>query len=367
MRPPNTPKARKSQKKPRELKNQNGKTKSVKQHAASPSIMTIQINIQYILAALLFVLGQSLSLESISQSPSAEPPLAPAHDQVLQQLQAQALESSHSSQAIWLELESEEVKPGKILARYTPDQSGTPLGALLLIHPQGSLPAIQSLDQDLESYLSRHGWSVLSLPIPAGILQRTTENPSTPNTNAQKLADGASDKAIDSTDNKFVINPKADMPNELPSVIDANVKAHIDAGMAALAKENPLTVFIAGYGLGAQFSCEYLTAQGTNSTTPSGQKIMGALLINAQTGYLAQEVLDISNLKLPILDIYHRDYPQAQTLAQGRHQSALKAQLPAYRQSSFIKYDSIFVQKKVRGFLEGVLKPGPAAIAAQAY
>lgn len=236
------------------------------------------------------------------------------------------------------------IEPGdgseKQLAIWRPDLSGTPKGALILVHSMGDQPLTSKTMRPLQDHLSLQGWASLSIGGPE-------------------------------------VN-KTSAPLK-QTELQARAVSTLNAAMAFLHSKGQYNIALLGDGLGNAWVWSFaqqLTGmpetgpaktQTLRSNTQSAEvsyDIRAIIMLNTHDAMLANPYLDEAfsqwpaKAPYPILDIYVENYGHSSPLAKKRRDQARQLGLTKYRQKRFpatpplhlTEQNALF--KYIRGFLD---------------
>lgn len=281
-------------------------------------------------------------------------------------------------EAVWIEVDGE-----KLLAFWHPDQSGKPLGALVLLHAPGQNPRWADLLLRLHEYLPLHGWATLSIELPElpghAIPDR---KPLVPASNTAPEPQATQTAAVDESQ---VVHQEADEPatatetpaNPVPTPVDsiaevrAGIQRRITAATQYLHQQGQYNLVLLGEGAGAFWALEHLeqaVAPAAPTSTDATRKgiveraIRALIMVDLQipeplvaktSGGL------LRHPQVPTLDLYTDWSPAARDAAAGRKQEAVKAAYETYIQKRLPPAAGVLDSKRettltktLRGFLQ---------------
>lgn len=281
---------------------------------------------------------------------------------------------------------------GEFIGIWQEDTSGTPVGALLMLHDASQMPDWPGQLQPLRQYLSQHGWATLSIGLPepdARVLpprpepvklppppaegENSGDGEKTSEDDPKKAEAAAADKKDkekekeknnESAEKKPGEPPETDVvyndatgklgdgslpaaPAPKPEVLPAPpaepiAQARINAGLTLLKEKKQFNNVLLGVGLGAARAAYFVVqhqadpaqqAPGGGALTPPFQAL---IFINPQMQVPALANFNLtqamSNPKLPLLDIDFLDHPAAPDSAKLRKTTARKNKLAAFEQ-----------------------------------
>lgn len=198
-----------------------------------------------------------LSLAILVTSPTGAEPQSVQQEQFWAERISQHIDNK---QIAWLE----EANAGKFLSLYQRDNSGHQQGAAVILHEAGTHPAWPEVVDPLRRMLPEHGWSTLSLQIPA---------------------QGETPEAIE------------------PSALDAKVAGRITTAIGFLNDKGITNIVLIGYGLGAQLALNFV-----EQYPEAGIKAL--ISISPHDKGIAEQANSQPSFKTAMLDIYaERDLP----------------------------------------------------------
>jgi hypothetical protein len=181
-------------------------------------------------------------------------------------------------------------------------ESATPQGGILILHDAGQTPDWPFLLQQSRTYLPVVGWTTLSIALP--IPQRDA-------TAWQPLDPDAAPERVEETAEQW----------------QHRVLARIASGIKELNEQGNFNLAMLGYGDGAYWAGRYLTER------MAPEEADGYALILWQAPLARPEVADyISQLTIPILDLYMGESAALNRAARQRKAAAARARHPDYLQ-----------------------------------
>lgn len=214
-------------------------------------------------------------------------------------------------EAVWLGPED-----AQFLAIHTPDLTGEPKGAVILLHGMGAHPDWQEVIHPLRVRLPEHGWATLSVQMPV------LPNDATP-------ADYA------------------------PLVPEAAPR--LRAALAWLEERTEGPVFIAAHSLGAIMAAAGLA--GDTGLQPDGLVLIG--MGGSRDDPHLDSLAYLEQLSLPVLDLFgSRDLDSVLAGREARARAARRVGNDAYRQVEVTGANHFFtgledtLVRRVRGWLE---------------
>jgi pyruvate/2-oxoglutarate dehydrogenase complex dihydrolipoamide acyltransferase (E2) component len=221
-------------------------------------------------------------------------------------------------------------------ARYIADLSGEPFGAVIVLHASGQHPSWPFTVAALLDDLPLHGWSTLSIELPAPAQDATTPAPAT-------TTPAAPPPAAASPANKSNTPTPATTPaaaNNSAIGIEPQAQARITAAVKYFTDQNkkPARVVLLGFGSGAIRAAEWTRQLVANQPPPPPlQKTepISALILIAPVNRLIGLEQDLPKIlpstELPALDIILNSDPQAVADAEARRRAVLHQRQRIYR------------------------------------
>ncbi len=259
-------------------------------------------------------------------------------------------------------------------ARYLPDLTGQPRGAVLLLHDAGQHPAWPFTLAALFEELPLQGWHTLAIELPA---------PAAADSPEAALAAAAVDPApaAPATTPAAPITAPAD-PNAAPppapaptlSLREMAVQARIDAGIRQLvpAPTPQSVVVLVGFGSGAIRAAETVKLRMAGNGAASPMPLRALVLVNAEhelpgMAETLPALLPLSSL--PTLDLVQGEQRLQLEAQEQRRRAVLRQRERLYRAvvlpplSAANGSDSSAMSRRIRGFLQQLPQPtgDPAA------
>ena len=334
------------------------------------------------------------------QAPADAPPKPPAPPPVVGDHNATLADQLPSGQVLWLRVDPPNPEPaqpaqpaqpadnaaaaaeqapakpdpdaGKFLARFIPDLSGEPRGAVIILHDSDQHPSWPFTVAALLDDLPLHGWSSLSIELPAPAQDAKPLPPITPATPApaNKPADGtpntAAEPAADTTAPTPPASPVAPLPEPL-------AQARIAAALRYLTQDKHLPqdkkvpVAIIGFGSGAYRAAEFAAQIAAGNPDQTIKPIAALVLIaprNSLPGIASDLPQILPTTTLPTLDMVLSSDALARADAEARRRAVLhqrtriyqRIEFPPINQTSSPDHSSMV--KRVRGFLQQQIGKG---------
>ncbi len=289
----------------------------------------------------------------------------------------------------WLEAEGE-----SFLAIYEADYTGSPQGAVLILHAEGRHPAWHSALEAIRRELPQHGWATLAAALPSPAVPAVPARPAPPPPAPAQAAESApapeSDQASppDPADTGETAQPgeseevfndatgaigdgsaapaaAAEPAAAPPKPVEQRVNARLNSALQFLQQRGMLNLVILGHGVGAARAAEFYRA--FHASAAGGRQggaispLRALIFINARNRIPMTEVdlpLSLTDPALPVLDLYYRTDLRDQREAERRRQQARRQRLENFvqlrmpRQISELDADKNPLLRRVRGFLD---------------
>ncbi|RRQ22269.1 DUF3530 family protein [Thiohalobacter thiocyanaticus] len=214
-------------------------------------------------------------------------------------------------EAVWLEADD-----AQFLAIHTPDLTGEPKGAVILVHGMGAHPDWQEVIHPLRVRLPEHGWATLSVQMP--------------------------------------VLPNAAAPTDYAPLVP-EAAPRLRAALTWLEDRTEGPVFIAAHSLGAIMTAASLT--GDTGLQPDGLVLIG--MGGSRDDPHLDSLAHLEQLTLPVLDLFgSRDLDSVLADREARARAARRAGNTAYRQLEISGANHFFtgledtLVRRVRGWLE---------------
>lgn len=256
--------------------------------------------------------------------------------------------------ALWLPVDDQQV-----LAFWQPDRSGTPLGAVLMLHDWGDSPRHPATLRRLHEYLPLHGWATFSMelpdlppatiparanPAPAAVVDEeplTKEDSET--AGEESLAEEAPETAdegtlaMDSpeaTEEAPVAREPAEDSAAAPSEEEIVKQIHrrIHAATTYLHQQGQYNLILLGEGRSALWVLQHLeqalpppevSSENRKSTAVIERTFRAVVLVNAETPNPATPLAtELRSSDIPTLDVFTDFHLDARAAAQSRRQAA---------------------------------------------
>ena len=226
-------------------------------------------------------------------------------------------------------------------ARFIADLSGLPRGAVIVLHNSGQHPSWPFTVAALLDDLPLHGWSVLSIelpapaqdpdPAPAGSVPAPAAAPGAP----PPATPAATNAAAAGTPTTATATPANAAANPASATgIEARALARIAAGLKYLADRREQNVVLLGFGSGATRGAETVRRMVADPAILKTDPITTLVLIAPQNRLNGLE-LDLPKIlpatELPTLDIILSSDPQALADAELRRRAILHQRQRIYR------------------------------------
>ncbi len=216
------------------------------------------------------------------------------------------------------------------------DLTGQPLGAVIILPDSGHVPSWPFTAAALVDDLPLHGWSVLSIELPAPApaeskpdAQTPPEKPATTNT-----------PAAASTAPSAATSPASPAPTPAPTAptppaIELQTQARISTAIKYFAEQNQRNIVLIGFGSGAIRAAETLKdIAATNTATPADTTPITALVMIAPQQQIGGVELDLPKLLpltgTPALDMVLDSELQARADAEARRRAVLHQRTRIY-------------------------------------
>lgn len=287
---------------------------------------------------------------------------SPASERLAKQARQLLAGAAEAPATVWLE-----VAGGQVLGFWQADTSGTPVGAVLMLHAEGHSPRWPATLLNMHHNLPKFGWSTLSVELPPPApklvpprLRLGQASPATP-------ADAARETPEENADAQPVDDETAEEPTQVADAVPADVPPEpamtteeveqltvdtIAAAIDFLQQRGQQNVVLLGEGLGAEQAASYLAAMG------EAAKINALVMLDPQpAGIAAREALmghpAVSTLDLITsadFDDRARARERRQLSKKMRYQNyVLRRILPPTRHTDSGRENEI--SKAVRGFI----------------
>ncbi|HET8711740.1 MAG TPA: DUF3530 family protein [Spongiibacteraceae bacterium] len=252
------------------------------------------------------------------------------------------------------------------------DLTGQPLGAVIILPDSGHVPSWPFTAAALVDDLPLHGWSVLSIELPAPA-------PAQPEPEAQTSAGkSAPTSALAPTTNaapSAATNPATPAPapaaaSSTPLAIEPQTQARISAAIKYFAEQNQRNIVLIGFGSGAIRAAETLKdIAATNTATPADTTPITALVMIAPQQQIEGIELDLPKLLpltgIPTLDMVLDSDQQTRTDTEARRRGVLhqrtriytRLELPPINSASDAQHSGMV--KRVRAWLQKNAYPKP--------
>lgn len=275
---------------------------------------------------------------------------------------------------IWLPVEDQQV-----LAFWQPDQSGQPLGAVLMLHAQGQNPRWKATLLRLHEYLPAYGWATLSVELPDLPPQAIPERPQPDSSGAHSETsppegDTAQEQPTRNTEaadtetatEESAVQPPAAIAKPTREDVEEQIQLRIQAASAYLHQQGQFNLVVLGEGISAQWALQYLaiavppaapTSADTKRSAVIERAVRALVLLNPkdEPGNLTDL---LQHPAVPTFDVFTDFSLDIRKAADKRKQKARKAGYEHYVQrrlppmTGATDADEIMVTKAIRGFLQ---------------
>jgi hypothetical protein len=244
-----------------------------------------------------------------------------------------------------------EAEQDKFVARYIADLSGEPRGAVLILHDSGQHPSWPLTVAALIDDLPLHGWSTLSIELPAPTSDKAAATPAQPAAPAAAPPAPAAGAAAP---------PPAAASNL--SAREQQAQARIAAGLRHLTGQQQTNIAVIGFGSGAYRAAEFVRQAAAGNTAPITALTLIAPLNQMSDGSESlPKILPATGL--PALDLVLSSEPLARSEAELRRRAVLHQRTRIYQQvelppiNSDTRPGQSLMVKRVRGFLQQHAQP----------
>ena len=296
---------------------------------------------------------------------------------------------------VWLDALEEQ-----FLALYEREFTGSPLGAILLLHAEGQHSSWPQTIQMIRSSLPKYGWNTLSmsLPNPQAIPHPKRDEPAPvqqPDTSNETEGEGPDDaeSVADSEDESSPVKATSgeeeeiydagqnglsdgSIPEQIPSNAAASVAelaipvedrslARIQAALSYLHDRGQFNIVLLGDGVGAARAGYFFTQLPSPKTPKEGQKaikpIRAVVILNARNHTPIGDLDLLGSLfdpEVPTLDIYFGQDRRNSMEAELRKQYTQRQQFQVYKQIRLPAMSNVSQQgenrlsRRIRGFLQ---------------
>lgn len=215
-------------------------------------------------------------------------------------------------------------------ARYIGDLSGLPRGAVIILHASGQHPSWPFTVAALIDDLPLHGWSTLSIELPAPAQDRATQSTTaTAGAAAVPAAGTPTNKAAPPTP-----TPAPATANAVASGIEPRAQARITAAVKYFVDQKQKNVVLLGFGSGATRAAEAVRQMVADPALKKTDPITTLVLIapaNRLNGIEDDLPKILPSTELPTLDIILSSDPQALADAEARRRAVLHQRQRTYR------------------------------------
>jgi Protein of unknown function (DUF3530) len=251
---------------------------------------------------------------------------------------------------------------GKFLARYVADLSGEPRGAVIILHDSGQHPSWPFTVAALIDDLPLHGWSALSIELPAPAQDAAPAAAAS----AATPAPAPNPPAAPAQPAPTAAAPEPAAPPATPIAPEAEAQARIAAALRYLGEQKQGNVAVIGFGSGAYRAAEFVRQLAAASPAKTTSPVT-ALVLVAPLNALPGNAEDLPKLlpatALPALDLTLNSDNQARAEAESRRRAVLHQRTRVYQRIEFppvngaASPDHSLLVKRVRGFLQKQAAP----------
>ncbi len=303
----------------------------------------------------------------------------------LESRQQKHILNSLPAQTSWLDTQA-----GKFAIVWSPDTTGKPFGAVLLLHDAGQTLHWPSSLKNMHENLPDFGWSILSLalpnPRPASVPQKSVPEPATQTPISEEEQTGAQkekDEKYDAKLEKDIVHSEKEEPQsekpvaapedaetqtpEEPAGVEPITQERIAAAIDYLHQQGQYNIVLIGEGLGAARAVKFLSKTLTKSSPAGAERAFRALvLINPKHSIPEFDDFALTNHfyfgEMPTLDISFEPSRDASFLIKSRKKSASKARVSTYIQRRILSpiappdTQENRLTRMIRGFLQNHAK-----------
>lgn len=261
---------------------------------------------------------------------------------------------------VWISVQGE-----KVLGFWHADTSGTPVGAILMVHDQGHSPRRPDTLLNLHRVMPRHGWATLSIEMPTlrpattpAREHTTTASPTSlavPNEDAPQAQTERTEASVDETQvvhqeedpaakkEPAAATPKPAAPKPTAEEIEQMAMATLQAGLDYLQQQNQFNIVILGEGLGAARALKFVAqaevgsppaqaSGGTRRQAVISRPVRALVLLNADLSKSHTEApLELIRYpEVPTLDLITSVDFEVRANAARRKQMSQKMQYQIY-------------------------------------
>lgn len=297
----------------------------------------------------------------IPQAPAViDPPVPDSEQRAMELLAAKASPES----VVWLQALDE-----KFLALYEPDISGSPQGAVLILHAEGQHANWPNTIEVMRTTLPEYGWATLATTLPAPDrlplpqrdlptrpIKKKPTGDATTNSADQKATAAPpeprpeTEEIYDSTENGLSGGEAKPIPAPGPNIADtddipvaspAEVRAsqRIGAALTYLNDQGQFNIVLVGDGMGAARGGDFVMAIPPATPQTPNEKpikpIRAMVIINARNSVPASDIdlpKALFDPEIPTLDIYFGTDVRDPTEAERRRKLARRQGFEVYQQ-----------------------------------
>ena len=268
---------------------------------------------------------------------------------------------------VWLGEEGAE-----FLAIYGMDNTGSPQGALIILHDESHQPEWPIIITPLRKELPNFGWATLSLSIPnterQPLLPRPIKTIPEPEKESDKKESSKSkdkDKNTASPENNHQ-EENSDFTPLTPEEVKAIIHHRLDLAIRYINSQGYYNLALSGFGVGAAWAANYLasrfpapTASEEDPDAPP-EKGFGLILVDAKNPEHNPQILtekSLEKIHFPVLDLIQEHSSVSDRAAQKRKAHANRFLRKQYLQLRLPpKYNHLSkkdrIAKRVRGWLK---------------
>lgn len=282
---------------------------------------------------------------------------------------------------VWITLTGESLVPqshppedSAIFAFWQPDQSGSPLGVVLMLHPPGQSSLWDNQLLALHQTLPSFGWATLSVELPAlprrSIPPRPKEKAQSPQESEEpQESEAPGEEQSATTSSSEIALPSSDEWDR----VDQAIPARIQAAVSWLERQGHYNVVLLGEKNSAFWTLHYLTAypsvistaETSNlpmESTPIKGSISALILVDPESLelYPSKPLEDLLRQpSLPTLDIVRQYDWNNRAISKSRKQIAkregythyVQRSLPRRAEAVTPEHQETVLSKIIRGFL----------------
>lgn len=252
---------------------------------------------------------------------------------------------------------------GKFLARFIPDLSGAPRGAVIVLHDSGQHPSWPITVAAVLDDLPLHGWNTLAIELPAPAQEPpAAASPAPASTTAAAATPAAPNTAASTVGTPATPGGASATPAApVAPALEQRAQLRIAAALRYFAEQKQTNVALIGFGSGAWRAAEFVrqsaAANAAGTTAP-----ITALALIAPLDRLPEGGDDLPKLLpatgLPAIDLVLNSDPLARAEAEQRRRAVLHQRSRVYQQlllpplNGEVNARHNLMVKRVRGFLQ---------------